>query len=121
MKKSELKQLIREVIEEAEAAQLNDMVKALEQNPKFVDDAWEKLQAVLANIQLGKRKANQLKKGGTLSEQDMQSRDYFIKNLATALLDAGQTPAQVLSANTIGNNKDIIISMARSQMHNLDL
>ncbi len=116
MKRSELKQLIKEVIQEAEAAELKDMIKALEQNPEFVDAAWEKLQTKLANIQLGTRKANQLKKSGGLSEQDAPTgRRSFIKNLAVALLGAGLGVNQIQAAKS-PEDEDIFVQMARAQI-----
>lgn len=82
MKKSELKALIREVIEEVQGNELNQMINALENNPEFVDAAMEKY-------------------GDRLNEEDMNRRS-FIGKLAKVLVGAGIAASAVSTAKADG-------------------
>ena len=79
MKKSELKALIREVVEEVQENKLAQMIKALENSPELVKMAQEKY-------------------GSKLNEQDLTRRG-FLKNLGLGLLGAGITAAMVNKVN----------------------
>ena len=86
MKKSELKQLIREVIEETEAANVNQMMAALNQNPEVAKKLMTKLS----------------KQDKSLATEGFGSTT--MKKLAMILLAAGISAGSVLKADT---NSDI--------------
>ena len=86
MKKSELKQLIREVIEETEAANVNKMMAALKKNPEVAKKLMTKLP----------------KQDNSLATEGFGSTT--MKKLAMILLAAGISAGSVLKADT---NSDI--------------
>jgi hypothetical protein len=100
MKKSTLKQLIQEVISEIENAKIQDMTKALEQNPEFVDAAMRKLNFAIDTFHFGKKKAKQLNKSKlSIKEEDDMNRRSFIGKLAKVLAGAGVAASTVANAN----------------------
>jgi hypothetical protein len=98
MKKSELKALIREVVEEIQGNELNQMIQALENNPEFVNMAHEKY-------------------GNQISEQDSSRRD-FIKKLAQGLLAVGVAPAAAAQSMSIPSRAALLKKFDQSQEEN---